>query len=77
MTRVEERLGEEVRLVDNRACRLCPVVRRSLKAGRERWQCGEARVPLPDRTVHIMPYQVAVNVTFDQTIQDIASLPDG
>ncbi|MGO4460560.1 hypothetical protein AB4039_25240 [Streptomyces sp. M-16] len=41
------------------------------------WQCGEARVLLPDRTLHTVPYQVVVSVTFDQKIQDVTSLPDG
>ncbi|MEV6735239.1 hypothetical protein [Streptomyces sp. NPDC051364] len=41
------------------------------------WQCGEARVLLPDRSVHMVPYQVVVSVTFDQKIQDVTSLPDG
>ncbi|MFD3998374.1 hypothetical protein [Streptomyces sp. NPDC058583] len=41
------------------------------------WQCGEARVLLPDRSVHIVPYQVVVSVTFDQKIQDVTSLSDG
>ncbi|WP_331737077.1 hypothetical protein OG520_45250 (plasmid) [Streptomyces sp. NBC_00984] len=41
------------------------------------WQCGEARVLLPDRSVHIVPYRVVVSVTFDQKIQDVTSLPDG
>ncbi|MET8754723.1 hypothetical protein ABZW32_32205 [Streptomyces sp. NPDC004667] len=35
------------------------------------WQCGQARVLIPDGTVHIVPYQVVVSVTFDQSIQDI------
>ncbi|WP_189807080.1 hypothetical protein [Streptomyces tanashiensis] len=147
MTRIEELLGEDVRLIDNRASP-APVTR-SLKASREWtrtltlgedrretlggnvsanllwlsakgsieaelqrtlslaigsthlfeeeigvtipertavrivlswkriWQCGEARVLLPDRSVHIVPYQVVVSVTFDQKIQDVTSLPDG
>ncbi|GAA2154195.1 hypothetical protein GCM10009760_52870 [Kitasatospora kazusensis] len=41
------------------------------------WQCGEARVLLPDRSVHTVPYQVVVSVTFDQKIQDVTSFPDG
>lgn len=35
------------------------------------WQCGESRVLLPDRSVHIVPYQVVESVTFDQKIQDV------
>ncbi|MFC9499843.1 hypothetical protein [Streptomyces sp. NPDC056982] len=45
------------------------------------WQCGEARVLLPERSVHIVPYQVVVSVTFDQKIQDVtghtAATPSG
>ncbi|MEV7279860.1 hypothetical protein [Streptomyces sp. NPDC093111] len=41
------------------------------------WQCGEAHVLLPDRTVHVVPYRVVVSVTFDQKIQDVTRLPDG
>jgi len=35
------------------------------------WQCGEARVLLPEGSVHIVPYRVVVSVTFDQKIQDV------
>ncbi|MFC5888125.1 hypothetical protein [Kitasatospora aburaviensis] len=41
------------------------------------WQCGEARVLLPDRSVHIVPYRVVVSVTFDQKIQDVTGLSEG
>jgi hypothetical protein len=40
------------------------------------WQRGDARVLLPNRSIHIVPYQVVVSVTFDQKIQEITSLPD-
>lgn len=40
------------------------------------WQCGDARVLLPNRSMHIVPYQEAVSVTFDQKIEEITSLPD-
>jgi hypothetical protein len=40
------------------------------------WQCGDARVLLPDRSMHIVPYRVVVSVTFDQKIQEITGLPD-
>ncbi|MFD4714226.1 hypothetical protein ACFWN5_31765 [Streptomyces sp. NPDC058430] len=40
------------------------------------WQRGDARVLLPDRSVHIVPYQVVVSVTFDQKIQDVTNPPD-
>jgi hypothetical protein len=36
------------------------------------WQCGEAHVLLPDASAHVVPYQVVVNVTFDQSIGDYA-----
>jgi hypothetical protein len=40
------------------------------------WQRGEARVLLPDGSVHIVPYQVVVSVTFDQKMQDVTDFPD-
>jgi hypothetical protein len=40
------------------------------------WQCGEARVLLPNRSMHIVPYREAVSVTFDQKVQEITGLPD-
>ncbi|WP_160311183.1 hypothetical protein [Streptacidiphilus anmyonensis] len=41
------------------------------------WQCGEARVLLPEGSVHIVPYRVVVSVTFDQKIQDVTGHSEG
>jgi hypothetical protein len=41
------------------------------------WQCGDASVVLPDNSMHIVPYQFVVRVTFDLRNEGVARHADG